>query len=237
MTLESVTVPLAFAAGAASLLSPCFLPLVPVYVSYLVRSSATTTGEVVVSRGAGTINALSFVAGVSLGFITLFYALRTLLEPVREVIVSMAGVLVIAFALHLAGLIRIPGLNGHYRLVQTAPPFSGPTGGLLLGVAFGAGWPPCIGPVLAAVLTSGATAGTTARGLLMVASYCAGLGLPFILLGLGVGRAAALVSQVSRWRRPIDLTSAALLGPMGLLLLTDSRTAITAFPSQVRPHG
>ncbi len=120
MTLDSVTVPLAFAAGAASFLSPCVLPLVPVYVSYLVRSSATTTGEVVVSRGAGTINALSFVAGVSLVFITLFYALRTLLEPVREVIVPIAGVLVIAFALHLAGLIRIPGLNREYRLFQAA---------------------------------------------------------------------------------------------------------------------
>jgi len=236
MTLDSVTVPLAFAAGAASFLSPCVLPLVPVYVSYLVRSSATTTGEVVVSRGAGTINALSFVAGVSLVFITLFYALRTLLEPVREVIVPIAGVLVIAFALHLAGLIRIPGLNREYRLFQTAPPYSGPTGGLLLGVAFGAGWTPCIGPVLAAVLTSGATAGTTARGLLMVASYCAGLGLPFILLGLGVGRASALVRQVSRWRRPIDLTSAAVIGAMGVLLLTNSLTVITAFASRVLPN-
>jgi cytochrome c-type biogenesis protein len=72
MTLDSVTIPLAFAAGAASFLSPCVLPLVPVYVSYLVRSSATTTGEVVVSRGVGTVNAISFVAGVSLVFITLF---------------------------------------------------------------------------------------------------------------------------------------------------------------------
>ena len=93
MSLDSVTVPLAFAAGAASFLSPCVLPLVPVYVSYLVRSAATTSGEAVMSRGAGTVNAISFVAGVSLVFITLFYALRALLEPVREVIVPIAGVL------------------------------------------------------------------------------------------------------------------------------------------------
>ncbi len=236
MTLDSVTVPLAFAAGAASFLSPCVLPLVPVYVSYLVRSAATTTGEVRASRGAGAVNATSFVAGVSLVFITLFYALRTLLGPVREVIVPIAGVLVIVFALHLAGLIRIPGLNREYRLLHAAPRYSGPSGGFLLGVAFAAGWTPCIGPVLAAVLTSGATAGTTGRGLLMVASYCAGLGLPFVLLGLGVGRASALVMQMSQRRRAIDLASAATLAVMGLLLLTNSLTVVTELASRVLPN-
>ena len=90
--------------------------------------------------------------------------------------------------------------------------------------------------MLAAVLTSGATAGTTARGLLMVAAYCAGLGLPFLLLGLGVGRASGLVRQVSRWRRPIDLISAAVLGAMGVLLLTNSLTVITEFASRLLPN-
>src|SRR5713226_6685236 len=131
MTLDSLTVPLASAAGAASFPSPCVLPLLPVYVSYLVRSAATTWGEVGVSRGAGTVNAISFVVGVSLVFITLFYALRTLLAPVREVIVPIAGVLVIVLALHLAGLIRIPGVNREYRVFRAAPRYSGPAGGLL----------------------------------------------------------------------------------------------------------
>ena len=188
------------------------------------------------SRGAGTVNAISFVAGVSLVFITLFYALRALLEPVREVIVPIAGVLVIVLALHLAGLIRIPGVNREYRVFRAAPRYSGPAGGLLLGVAFAAGWTPCIGPVLAAVLTSGATAGTTARGLLMVAAYCAGLGLPFVLLGLGIGRASALVRRVSQWRRPVDMASAAVLGGMGVLLLTNSLIVITQFASRVLPN-
>jgi cytochrome c-type biogenesis protein len=235
MTVDSVSVPLAFAAGAVSFLSPCVLPLVPVFVTYLVRSSATTTGEVSASRGAGAVNAISFVVGVSLVFITLFYALRTLLEPVREVIVPIAGVLVIVFALHVAGLIRIPGLNREFRLFHAAPRYSGPTGGLLLGVAFAAGWTPCIGPVLAAVLTSGAAAGTTARGLLLVVAYCAGLGLPFVLLGLGVGKASALVTRMSRWRRAIDLASAVVLGAMGVLLLTNSLTVITELASRVLP--
>jgi cytochrome c-type biogenesis protein len=236
MTVDSVSVPLAFAAGAASFLSPCVLPLVPVFVTYLVRSTATTTGEVSTSRSVGAVNSISFVAGVSLVFVILFYALRTLIEPVREFVLPIAGVLVILFALHVAGLIRIPGLDREFKLFHTAPRYTGPTGGLLLGVAFAAGWTPCIGPVLAAVLTSGATAGTTGRGLLLVVAYCAGLGLPFVLLGLGVGRASALVKRLKSWRRPIDLASAAVLGAMGLLLLTNSLTVITSFASQVLPN-
>ena len=235
MTLESVTVPLAFAAGAASFLSPCVLPLVPVYVSYLARSSddSSTQGK---TSAAGIGSAIAFVAGVSLVFITLFYALRTGLQPIRPVILPIAGVLVIVFALHLAGLIRIPGLDREYRLFRSAPRHTGPWGGFLLGVAFAAGWTPCIGPVLGVVLTSSATVGTTAQGLLMVAAYCLGLGVPFLLLGAGVGRAAAMVRRADKWRRTIDLASAGVLATMGLLLLTNSLTLITAFASRVLPN-
>src|SRR5713226_8395854 len=106
MTLDSITIPLAFAAGAVSFLSPCVLPLVPVYVSYLARSSVDSSA-VTASPAAGVRNAIAFVAGVSLVFFTLFYALRTLLQPVRGVILPIAGVIVIVFALHVAGLLRI----------------------------------------------------------------------------------------------------------------------------------
>jgi cytochrome c-type biogenesis protein len=235
MSLESVTVPLAFAAGAVSFLSPCVVPLVPVYVSYIVRSPGDPR-ELDHSRWAGFTNAVAFVAGVALIFLTLFYALRTLLQPVRGVILPIAGVLVIVFALHLAGVIRIPGLDREYRLFGSAPRRTGPLGGFLLGVAFAAGWTPCIGPVLGAVLSSGATVGTTTQGLLMVVAYCAGLGVPFLLLGLGVGKASALVRRVNRWRKPIDLASASVLAAMGVLLLTNSLTLITDFASRVLPN-
>jgi cytochrome c-type biogenesis protein len=235
MTLESVTVPLAFAAGAVSFLSPCVVPLVPVYVSYIVRSPGDAR-ELDHSRWAGLANAIAFVAGVAVIFLTFFYALRTLLQPVRGVILPVAGVLVIVFALHLAGVIRLPGLDREYRLIGSAPRRAGPVGGFLLGVAFAAGWTPCIGPVLGAVLSSGATVGTTTQGLLMVAAYCAGLGVPFLVLGLGVGKASALVRRVNRWRKPIDLASASVLAAMGLLLLTNSLTVITDFASRVLPN-
>jgi cytochrome c-type biogenesis protein len=235
MTLDSITVPLAFAAGAVSFLSPCVLPLVPVYVSYLVRSSDDPSGQST-SPAAGMSNAVAFVAGVSVVFITLFYALRTLLQPIRPVILPIAGVLVIVFALHLAGLIRIPGLDREYRLFKSAPQHTGPLGGFLLGVVFAAGWTPCIGPVLGVLLTSSATLGTTAQGLLMVTAYCLGLGVPFLLLGAGVGRASAMVRRADRWRRTIDLASAGVLAAMGILLLTNSLTLITELASRVLPN-
>lgn len=235
MTLDSITVPLAFAAGAASFLSPCVLPLVPVYVSYLVRTSDDPAAKST-SPAAGLGSAIAFVAGVSLVFATLFYALRTLLAPIRPVILPIAGVLVIVFALHLAGLIRIPGLDREYRLFKSAPRRTGPLGGFLLGVVFAAGWTPCIGPVLGIVLTSSATIGTTAQGLLMIGAYCAGLGFPFLLLGAGVGRASAMVRRAGRWRRRIDLASAGVLAAMGLLLLTNSLTLITDLASRVIPY-
>ena len=236
MTLDNVSLPLALAAGAASFLSPCVLPLVPVYVSYLARTPAGDGAPPANHWRLSTFaSAVAFVIGVSVILIGLFYALRSLLQPVRDVVTPLAGVLVILFALHLAGLLRLPGMEREFRLFKTAPRFTGPLGGFLLGLAFAAGWTPCIGPVLGAVLTSGATTGTTARGLLIVACYCVGLGLPFLVLGFGVDRAVATVRRLSEWRRPIDLASAAVLGAMGVLLLTNSLIVITQIGSRVLP--
>jgi len=237
MTLDNVSLPLALAAGAASFLSPCVLPLVPVYVSYLARTpggdgAAPATNGLRLNTFASSI---AFVTGVSVVLIALFYALRTLLLPVRDLVTPLGGVLVILFALHLAGLLRLPGMDREFRLFKTAPRFTGPLGGFLLGIAFATGWTPCIGPVLGAVLTSGATTGTTARGLLIIACYCVGLGLPFLVLGLGVDRAVATVRKLNTWRRPIDLASAGVLGAMGVLLLTNSLIVITQIGSRVFP--
>ena len=118
MSLDNVTVPLALAAGAASFLSPCVLPLVPVYVSYLVRGPAGAATSTKHPPVYGLANAIAFVVGVSLVVIALFYALRTLLLPARDFVAPVAGVLVIVFALHLVGWLRIPGLDREFRLLR-----------------------------------------------------------------------------------------------------------------------
>lgn len=235
MSLDNVTVPLALAAGAASFLSPCVLPLVPVYVSYLVRVPTGSAPPTKPSVVYGLSNSIAFVLGVSVVVVALFYALRTLLLPVRAFVAPVAGVLVIVFALHLLGWLRVPGIDREFRLFKTAPKQAGPVGGILLGAAFAAGWTPCIGPVLGAVLTSAATAGMTTRGLLLVAVYCVGLGLPFVVLGLALGKVTALVRALSAWRRPIDIASAVVLAVMGLLLLTNNLILITQIASRVIP--
>ena len=232
--MDHVTAPLAFAAGLVSFLSPCVLPLVPAYVAYL-GGRAGREGEVAVARPSVALTGLSFVIGLTLVFVFFFYAFQALLFPVRMYLAPIAGVVVIVFALQVAGLLRIPFLDTEFRLMQKAPRQAGPLGGLLLGFGFASGWTPCIGPTLGAILTSGATQGTTAAGLLLVLTYCAGLGLPFLAMAVAFERAAPLVGSLNRHRRILDLVSAAVLGLMGVLLLTNQLTWLTIQATQVWP--
>jgi cytochrome c-type biogenesis protein len=147
----------------------------------------------------------------------------------------VAGVFVIAMALHVAGVIRIPFLSGEYRLMNKAPTGGGVAGAFVLGMGFASGWTPCIGVTLSAVLSSAVSAGTTGQGLLLMVAYCLGLGLPFIALAFALERARPLVRLVNSHRRAIDLASAAVLLVMGLLLLTNKLTILAAGISQLVP--
>jgi cytochrome c-type biogenesis protein len=232
--MDHVTAPLAFAAGLVSFLSPCVLPLVPAYVAYL-GGRAGRGGDVAVARPSVAVAGLSFVIGLTLVFVLFFYAFQAFLYPVRVYLAPIAGVVVIVFALQIAGILRIPFLNAEYRLMEKAPRQAGPLGGLLLGFGFASGWTPCVGPTLGAILTSGATQGTTAAGLILVLTYCAGLGLPFVAMAVAFERVAPLLPSLTRRRRVIDRVSAAVLGLMGVLLLTNQLTWLTVQATQVWP--
>lgn len=240
MTLNGVGPLLAFAAGLASVLSPCVLPLMPAYLAYLARPGGDATAP---SRLATLASALAFVAGLSLVFILFFYALTGLLTPVRRYVPPVAGVLVIVMGLYIAGAIKLPLVGREIRLMKRAPERGGPVGGFLLGIGFAAGWTPCIGLTLGAVLGSAAVQGPSFAGLALMAAYCLGLGLPFLILGLGAGRAATLARAVAGRRRIVDLASGGVLVAMGLVLLTNNLVAVTqllgrALPSQLTdPFG
>ena len=235
------TLPLAFLAGFASFLSPCVLPLVPPYLAFLggqaTRVSPDGTVTLGATRGALLASGGTFVAGVTVVFVSFFYVLRTVLAPVRASIwlPRVSGVIVLVLALHVAGVLRIPWIMREYRVAKQAPARSGATGGFLLGASFASGWTPCIGATLSAVLTSAIANGASGTGLALVLMYCVGLGVPFLLLAGGIGSARPLVTTLNRHRRTIDLASAAVLALMAVLLLTDSMTDLTAWFSRVFP--
>jgi cytochrome c-type biogenesis protein len=255
--LSGLNPAIAFLAGLASFVSPCVLPLVPAYLAYLVGSrtrvfTSPLVGEVdrapkalgpegtpkapgpegrmsLVLPGAG------FVVGLSLIFILFFYVFSLAVQPIRAYVPVVAGLVVIVMALHVAGLIRIPFLDTEYRLMKTAPQGGGAVGGFLLGIGFASGWTPCIGVTLGAVLSSAVTAGTTPQGLSLMLAYCLGLGLPFIALALALENARPLITFVNAHRRAIDLGSAAVLVAMGILLLTNNLTLLSASLTQLVP--
>jgi cytochrome c-type biogenesis protein len=144
-------------------------------------------------------------------------------------------VVVIVFAAHVAGLIRIPFLEREYRVMDRAPSRGGAAGGFLLGMGFASGWTPCIGVTLGAVLSSAVTTGTTAQGLVLMVAYCVGLGLPFIVLAFALERTRPLVRVINNHRRAIDLISAAVLLAMGLLLLTNKLAVLSTGITQLVP--
>jgi cytochrome c-type biogenesis protein len=243
--LEGISPPIAVLAGLVSFVSPCVLPLVPAYLAYL---GARAGQPVAISDGPGAIAVrrtspslpvaaagLSFVAGLSLIFILFFYVFSLVVQPVRAYVPVVAGVLVIVMALQVAGLIRIPFLMGEYRAMNRAPQRGGIAGGFVLGMGFASGWTPCIGVTLSAVLSSAVTAGTTAQGLGLMIAYCLGLGLPFVVLAFALESARPLVRLINSHRRAIDLASAAVLLVMGVLLLMNKLTILSAGLSQLVP--
>ena len=223
--LNGLNPAIAFLAGLASFVSPCVLPLVPAYLAYL----GARVGQPVAVAGAG------FVAGLSLVFILFFYVFSLAVQPIRAYVPVVAGVLVIVMALHVAGVIRVPFLDTEYRVMKTAPQGGGVAGGFLLGMGFASGWTPCIGITLGAVLSSAVTIGATPQGLSLMIAYSLGLGLPFIILAFALQGARPLVTFVNHHRRAIDLASAGVLAVMGVLLLTNRLTWLSAGLVQLIP--
>jgi len=223
--LNGLNPAIAFLAGLASFVSPCVLPLVPAYLAYL----GARVGQPVAVAGAG------FVAGLSLVFILFFYVFSLAVQPIRAYVPVVAGVLVIVMALHVAGVIRVPFLDTEYRVMKTAPQGGGVAGGFLLGMGFASGWTPCIGITLGAVLSSAVTIGATPQGLSLMIAYSLGLGLPFIVLAFALQGARPLVAFVNHHRRAIDLASAGVLAVMGVLLLTNRLTWLSAGLVQLIP--
>lgn len=224
-----VTIPLALLAGLVSFASPCFLPIVPAFVGQLVGGNPQQ-----VSRPAALANAISFVAGFSAVFIAMWASIGVIgrsLGPAIGVLRVIGGVLLIVMGLHVAGLIEIPALNRVVR-AQVLPRQPAQTGALrsgLLGVIFGAGWTPCIGPILGGILALATVSTTAGQGLALMLAYCAGLGLPIVLVAVGVVEASERFAWFRRHHVVVSLVSGALLVVIGFLMITNLFARLAAF--------
>jgi len=221
---------IAAAAGTVSFLSPCVLPLVPGYLSYITGLSASELGAVVVDDGSRrrmghvALASLLFILGFSAVFVSfgaLAGGLGGLLREHQETLTRVLGVFTIGLGLMFAGLLdRVPILSRELRLHGIVG--AGTAGAPFLGALFGLGWTPCIGPTLAAVLGLAASSdgASATRGTVLAFVYCLGLGIPFVLTGLAFERAMAASQVVKRHYRVVMVAGGTMLVAIGLLEVT-----------------
>ena len=219
--MSDTSIPVAFSAGVLSFLSPCVLPLVPVYL-------ANMAGVAVLDRDSGTnfrtplTHALVFVAGFTIVF-TLLGASVGLLGFAfdTELDNKIAGGALIFFGVFLLASFKIPQLNYQNHMGNSLIRGAGYTRSLLIGAAFALGWTPCVGPILGAVLTLAYDSDTALKGAYLLMIYSMGLGLPFILMSLGVNRARGYLSRFSRFTPLVSLAGSFLLMLIGSLMYFD----------------
>ncbi len=224
----------AFAAGLLSFLSPCVLPLVPSYVGFLTGMTLT---EISGRRRIAVIHALLFVAGFSLVFVLLgasATALGSALRYYQVWIARVGGVLVILFGLLCLGAVRVGFLEQERRLQLQDKPV-GYLGSALVGVAFGAGWTPCIGPVLGAILSLAATTESVSRGMLLLGVYSAGLAVPFLLAAVAVESFLEWFQRFRRFLPWVMRVSGVLLIFVGLLMATGQFTRLAGWLQGLTP--
>lgn len=226
----------ALIAGTISFVSPCVLPLVPGYVSYIAGRSVT--GSALPSRGQGLWLSLCFV----LGFSTIFMALGASATALGQALLRwryelnlIGGAIVILFGLFMLGAARIQAMERDLRFHLNLPG-GRPVASYVLGLAFGFGWTPCIGPILGAILTASAASATIGQGVLLLAVYSAGLGVPFLIVAGFTDRLAGRLRGVRRIGRRLHQGAGAVMVLMGVAMITGRLSALSywlldAFPA------
>lgn len=221
--MESISIIVAFSAGLLSFLSPCVLPLVPVYLASLVGP------EIFEARSTGIrlpvfLHSLSFVFGFSLIFITMG-AIAGLtgfvINPSLALLNKISGSLLIAFGLFILVALKVPWLNYEKRLNLSLGSTTGYLRSFLIGATFSLAWTACVGPILGGILTIALNSATAWHGAYLLSFYSLGLGLPFLIIGVAFDSLAPLLKRIQRYSQIIHVTSGLLLIVIGILILTN----------------
>lgn len=240
METQGVGLAVAFAAGLLSFLSPCVLPLMPSYVTFVTGMSLdelTADTDRSRARRAVLVHGSLFVLGFTLVFVTLGASatfLGSLFAYASRWVERIGGLLLIVFGLYLLGLLRLPGGSREWRVHLANKPL-GYLGTVLVGITFGAGWTPCIGPVLGGILTLAATRGSVGDGVALLFVYSLGLAIPFLLAALLMERFLASSRRIGPWLPWLSRASGALLLLLGILMLSGSFTTLTSILARWTP--
>jgi cytochrome c-type biogenesis protein len=243
--VAAIGIPLAFAAGVLSFLSPCVLPLVPTYAAIVggvglgelaaSGKAAGGTAERARARRAVLINGVLFVAGFGIVFVALGVGASVLGGALAEhrVWIGRAGGVVLALlGLHLLGVLKLPWADRAARLNVANRP-AGRVGAFLVGVAFGAGWTPCVGPALAGILTLSAATASVWQGVGLLSAYALGLAVPFLLAAVALDRFVAGSRRLGPWLPRLQRASGVLVLLIAVLLLTDSLSRLAELTARV----
>jgi cytochrome c-type biogenesis protein len=217
--MSSITFLTALVAGILSFLSPCILPLVPVYLANIAGASALTPD--LADRRRIVLHTISFIIGFSLVFVALGASLGLLgaMAPLG-VLYKVGGALLIAFGVFLAASAKVPWLNYEKRLSFAGARGTGYLRSLLIGAIFSLGWTPCVGPILGSILVLAASSQTAWQGVYLLLAYCLGLGLPFIAVSLAFSATSRFIRWLGRHAFVTSIVAAVLLIGVGILMLT-----------------
>lgn len=221
---------LAFSAGLLSFLSPCVLPLVPAYITYITGSTVAelSTGK---ARLHTIYKSLGFVLGFSLVFITMGASITSigkLLTGNMDVFRKIGGALIVLFGIHITGIFKIKTLYYEKRLVPFEK-LGKNISSVFIGMAFAAGWTPCVGPILASILIYAGSMETISMGVLLLTAYSLGLAVPFVLTAYAIGSFSEYFKKISGYLNTISIVSGFLLIFMGVLIFTNKIVVLSQY--------
>lgn len=240
MTNE-VSIPLAFFGGILSFISPCVLPLVPSYISFITGISfeeLTSDNDNKKLKRVVLLNSLMFVLGFSTVFVVILGSSAQLFGSVfiqyQDIIRKIGGLAIILLGIHIIGLINFKILQRDKRMHFQERP-AGFLGSFLIGIGFAAGWTPCIGPILSAIFAVAATSATPWSGMMLFVAYSVGLAIPFLLTALAINTFLKHFNRLKKHMRMISIVTGIFLIATGLLIFTNSLAIISAYLNTIIP--